>query len=162
MRHATPWLGAIIAVTPVAVACGTPCGDTYAAGTRLTVTVTDAFDDCHVTFTKGQVYELVAKRASERGDGCEMNRAEGLPVFASSEIEPRHCQPDQSPMGIQCVATIPSCPDMSTTRISLRATYSNLPDEPGEAVATTLRLAFSSVECSDLSCTAAVPVVVRW
>ena len=115
-----------------------------------------------MTFEKGQKYELVASPLTEDTQGCERNGAQGLPVFATSEYDVGYCRPGSAHMGAECVVTHPGCPAMSTTRFSMQASYNALPTEPGAATAATLRLAFSSPECTELNCNVGVPVVVRW
>lgn len=159
------WFGALVGASGTVVACGPSCGPSYPAGTRFTVTVDAEFAGCHGTFDKGHTYHLVASAPSdvERGDGasCESNYAMGAPVFSASEYSVGPCYADPSLMGTVCEVMLPGCEDPSNT---LRATYSRTPEEPGDAVAAELRLSFAAgSSCErDLSCSARIPVTIRW
>jgi len=173
MRAAAPSVGspsgraAVTALLSIAfLGCGTECGPSYPAGTRLRVTVQEAFDDCQVTFDKGQTYDLVALPPSQigRGDGasCEGNFAEGLPGFTTSEYDVERCASGQGPMSVECSVTLPTCAHLSPTARSLiRAGYSARPEEPGETVSSTLSLTFAMREGCE-SCSARIPVTIRW
>lgn len=149
-------------------ACGRDCPDSYPAGTRLTVTVQNAFDACHVTFDEGQMYDLVAGPPHEvevgDGDACEMNFPTDFPAFKTSEFEWRACGSGKSAMDLECPVVLSTCVDPSGAPSgNLEAQYGALPTKKGEAVATELRTSFIAHQsCVAHGCSARIPVVVRW
>jgi hypothetical protein len=159
----------LIVLAPVAlVACGPSCGTSYPAGTRFKVVVREALDDCHVTLDEGQAYDLVAgpPLEVEVGDGaaCDMNFPSSAPPFASTEFDIRSCAGGPARMGVDCRVTLASCTVPSGgSSGGLRAWYLALPDEPGDVVATELRLTFAAGnQCPEQSCSARVPVTIAW
>jgi hypothetical protein len=153
---------------PTVAGCGPSCGTSYPTGTRFRVVVREALDDCHVTLDAGQSYDLVAgpPHEVEAGDGaaCEMNFPSAAPPFASSEFEIRSCTGGPARMSVDCRVTLATCLDPSGGASGgLRAWYLALPDEPGDAVRTELRLTFAGGnQCSAESCSARVPVTIAW
>jgi hypothetical protein len=160
--------GLLVVGSSFATACGPSCGPSYPAGTRFRVTVREAFAGCHVTFDKGQTYDLVAEppHAVEVGDGaaCEMNFPVGLPAFKSTEYESRGCGSGTSSMGIDCDVVLPSCADVSgRSSGGLRVQYGALPDDPGDRVSTELSMTFAGGQhCPGQSCSARIPVAIAW
>jgi hypothetical protein len=146
------------------VACGPSCGPSYPAGTRLRVTVLRAFDGCNVTLDAGQVYDLVAgpPREMDEGDGasCEANSTDSLPDFTTSAYSVGHCRPGGSAMTIQCEAGLPSCPRVASSTLSVH--YVALPEDPGDAVQTELRISYASEPGCMQSCSARIPVSIAW
>jgi hypothetical protein len=148
----------------VLVGCGPSCGPSYPSGTRLKVTVLGAFEGCNITFEGGQVYDLVAgpPRATDAGDGasCEANFPQSLPVFKTSDYSVGHCRPGPGSMTIDCEVGLPTCPRVAASRLT--AHYGALPEDRGDSVTTELRLSYTSEETCIQSCSARIPVTIRW
>jgi hypothetical protein len=152
---------AVLAVGGAATGgCGRDCNDPLPPGTRFHVTVPEAYSLCHVTFEAGAMYDLVAGPIWEDNYGCEQNRAEGPPVFTTMDFTIEECRVDASNLGIDCITSIPGCPDGNPSNV--RWFYMGLPKEPGETVSTSLRMIFSAGACTGVGgCMDDIPVTVR-
>lgn len=138
-----------------------PCPvEPYPEGTKLTVTVPNSYEGCHVTFAAGHTYTLVAGAIKRDNEDCEDNRAELPPEFTTSEYELGACRQAIGGLAIDCDASLPGCPDDSYS--SIRFHYGPLPEERGDVVSATLRFTYvSPMECTS-ECAAQVPVTIRW
>jgi hypothetical protein len=150
----------VVAVSGVLpTGCGSGCRDAYPEGTRLRVTVPEAFAGCHVTFDAGATYDLVAGSTTLDHRDCEYNNAVAPPVFTSAEFTISECRGDVNHMGIDCATELPSCADDYASHV--RFFYLRLPEKPGQAVSTHMRMSFvAGVGCG--SCDVDIPVVIRW
>jgi hypothetical protein len=137
------------------------CEDPYPVGTRLRVTVPEAFAGCHVTFDAGATYDLVAGGKFEDEEGCEYNVGKAPPVFTSTDFSLSDCRGAKN-MGASCRAPLPGCADTELNYSHASIFYGPLPKEPGDIVSSLLKLQFKSASECRQSCNADIPVTIRW
>jgi hypothetical protein len=156
-----PTILAVLGLSTLSLGCS-ECEDPYPVGTRLRVTVPEAFAGCHVTFDAGATYDLVAGPTTEDYRGCEYNVAKGPPVFTSTELVFGTCGGDVNSLGIACRAELPGCVESELDYSDMRIFYHGLPKEPGETVRSLLKLQFTSASECRQSCDVDIPVTIRW
>lgn len=144
----------------LSLGCWSDCDEPYPVGTRLRVTVPEAFSGCHVTFEAGATYDLVAGQTTEDRHGCEYNVAKAPPVFTDTELVFGRCGGDVNDMGLDCGAQLPGCPEVTYSHI--RILYDRLPKERGDIVSSRLILQFNSAAECRQSCEVEIPVTIRW
>ena len=141
----------------------------FPPGTTLTVTVPQAFAGCHVTFSAGYSYALVAGPVTQEnfGDGatCDVNKAVAPPAFTTTEYSYSNCTDGgDGSFSLTCDATVPQCPNVTDALTELRFAYTELPKSHGDKVSSRLHIDYapSDTECPTQGCTADIPVTISW